>query len=133
MQIERPIIILYCGSFSPISVAHLRSIEVAKHHLEKEGFTVTVIISPVGDAYKKKDLLPASQRLDLLQLAVTNLDYIKISDWECNQDVFIRTLLVLEHFAEENPGVPVKLLCGSDLLESFNIPGVWTEQDVIKF
>ena len=128
---SKPLVLLYCGSFSPISVAHLRSIEVGKNYLEKQGYTVTVIISPVGDAYKKKDLLPAAQRIEILQLAAKNSDYIQVSDWESKREEYTRTLLVLQHFSEENPGVPVRLLCGSDLLESFNMPGVWADEDVM--
>lgn len=29
--------------------------------------------------------------------------------------------------------VQIKLLCGADLLESFATPGLWAEEDVIKF
>ena len=31
---------------------------------------------------------------------------------------------------KEHTNVKMKLLCGGDLLESFDTPGVWTEEDV---
>lgn len=32
----------------------------------------------------------------------------------------------------EGENVHVKLLCGADLLESFAVPGLWLEEDVIN-
>jgi len=32
--------------------------------------------------------------------------------------------------ADNKDSVEIKLLCGSDVLESFAIPGLWTNEDV---
>lgn len=35
-----------------------------------------------------------------------------------------------EGIKESKGNIQLKLLCGADLLESFAIPGVWSEEDV---
>jgi len=32
--------------------------------------------------------------------------------------------------SNDNESVQIKLLCGSDVLESFAVPGLWTNEDV---
>lgn len=53
------------------------------------------IISPVGDAYKKKDLGKACHRLKMAKLATENSDWITVDDWECHQDAWVQTVKVV--------------------------------------
>uniref|UniRef100_A0A2I3GUW7 Nicotinamide nucleotide adenylyltransferase 1 n=1 Tax=Nomascus leucogenys TaxID=61853 RepID=A0A2I3GUW7_NOMLE len=59
------VVLLACGSFNPITNMHLRLFELAKDYMNGTGrYTVVKgIISPVGDAYKKKGLIPAYHRV----------------------------------------------------------------------
>lgn len=105
-------------------------------------------LSPVGDAYKKKGLAPAKDRVNMCQLAVENQDqdseFIMVDTWEAVQTEYQPTAKVLDHFDHEineriggiddGTGKKVKvkicLLGGADLIETFSQPGVWSEADL---
>lgn len=56
------------------------------------------VVSPVHDAYGKKDLESSTHRLAMLKLALQNHDWIKLSNWECKQETWSRTRQVLQHY-----------------------------------
>jgi nicotinamide mononucleotide adenylyltransferase len=92
----------------------------------------------------------------MLKLAISSSDWIKISEWETQQDEWTKTISVLEHHQKalnfilknsngntsrvlpswipENitqfKNVEIKLLCGGDMLESFEKSDLWTQNDV---
>nr|KYP73545.1 Nicotinamide mononucleotide adenylyltransferase 3 [Cajanus cajan] len=85
---------------------HLRMFELARDALNSDGYCVIGgYMSPVNDAYKKK----------------------------ANQSTYQRTLTVLSRVHNSvcetglvsRESLKVMLLCGSDLLHSFCIPGFW--------
>lgn len=115
-------------------------------------------MSPVHDQYGKKGLVSQTHRLAMLKLALASSTWIRISDWECQQEAWTRTRATLQHHQNylnsiirdlngvntsnlqwhwlpddvkqlKDP-VKIKLLCGADLLESFATPGLWDEDDV---
>ncbi|KAF9587010.1 hypothetical protein IFM89_020522 [Coptis chinensis] len=61
-----------------------------------------------------------------------------VDSWEAKQSNYQRTLTVLARISSsvcESKSIPreslrVMLVCGSDLLESFSIPGVWIREQV---
>lgn len=55
------------------------------------------IISPVGDAYRKKGLIEASHRLEMARLATANSDWIKVDDWESLQAEWLETAKVVRY------------------------------------
>lgn len=55
------------------------------------------ILSPVHDAYGKKELVSAKHRCEMLRLALQNSGWIRLSDWECHQEGWTRTRLVLQY------------------------------------
>ncbi|XP_071948510.1 nicotinamide/nicotinic acid mononucleotide adenylyltransferase 1-like isoform X1 [Antedon mediterranea] len=195
------VLLLCCGSFNPITNMHLRMFEIAKDYLHRTGNYKVLggIISPVNDAYGKKDLIDSVHRLEMCRLALQSSDWIKVDSWECEQNKWHPTAKVLKHHQqttpakymtnkdaqsrgvkrrrpnqgestqdnEENnsrvsprlqgrykpvkltPSIPntqrfvhseaqdqiegdieIKLLCGADLLESFAVPGLWSDQDM---
>lgn len=64
---KTPLILVACGSFSPITYLHLRMFEMAadfaKFNTEFE--VMAGYMSPVSDAYKKAGLASAEHRYDL--------------------------------------------------------------------
>ncbi|CAO2841294.1 unnamed protein product [Amaranthus hypochondriacus] len=137
---EKPYVVLVAtGSFNPPTYMHLRMFELARDALNSEGYTVIgAYLSPVNDAYKKKGLVSADHRIQMCQLACKSSDFIMVHRWEAKQVTYQRTLTVLSRvksFICENSHVPaeslrVMLVCGSDLLESFGVPGVWIPEQV---
>lgn len=103
-------------------------------------------LSPVNDAYGKSSLVDAEHRVRMCERSVESSDLIAVDTWECKQAEYFPSLPVLVHFrtnvrnivAQSLPegvsiddvNVQVLMLCGTDLLESFNTPGVWAAQDI---
>ncbi|XP_071623243.1 nicotinamide/nicotinic acid mononucleotide adenylyltransferase 1 [Heliangelus exortis] len=172
------VVLLACGSFNPITNMHLRLFELAKDYFHETGKYKVIkgIISPVGDAYKKKGLISANHRVTMAKLATKNSDWVEVDEWESSQSEWMETLKVLRYqhqkFLSPDPtnslqnadckpltkpgrkrkqepnrhepikkknqtpaikSVPqVKLLCGSDMLESFGIPNLWKLEDITE-
>jgi len=135
-----PVVLLGCGSFSPVTFMHLRMFESAKDAIKlrrPQWELIGGFMSPVADAYGKKGLAPAVDRLEMCRLATANSDWIMIDPWEANQPSYSTTIRVLKHIHSEvnklvktgEKPIRVLLLCGSDLLESFQ-PGVWDIADM---
>ncbi|KZC12425.1 Nicotinamide mononucleotide adenylyltransferase 1 [Dufourea novaeangliae] len=55
------------------------------------------VISPVHDAYAKKELASATHRCAMLRLALQNSDWIRLSSWETRQNGWTKTRLSLQH------------------------------------
>ncbi|KAI4460449.1 nicotinamide mononucleotide adenylyltransferase [Holotrichia oblita] len=157
----KKIVLLSCGSFNPPTNMHLRMFELARDQLHKLGYEVVLgLISPVHDGYGKKGLVPSTDRIAMLKLALQDSDWIKLSDWEPSQENHTRTAVVIKYHQthinnilnnklndnineqdipwflnglQSLPGdiynIQVKLLCGADLLESFDTPGLWAIED----
>ena len=96
-------------------------------------------------------LLPSNHRVEMVQKAIENYDFVKISTWEAEQKKWNRTRAVLDEHMRQiaetiNNAEALKpdwlpdsdlieppkifLLCGGDLLESFSVPGLWQTEDV---
>ncbi|XP_075513300.1 nicotinamide/nicotinic acid mononucleotide adenylyltransferase-like isoform X1 [Primulina tabacum] len=133
------VVLVATGSFNPPTYMHLRCFELSRDALNSQGFCVIGgYISPVNDAYKKKGLLPAQHRVTMCDLACRSSNFIMVDSWEASQDTYQRTLTVLsrvrtslcESGCISHESLKVMLLCGSDLLESFTVPGVWIREQV---
>lgn len=142
-----PLVIVACGSFSPVTYLHLRMFEMALDAiLEQTRFEVIGgFYSPVSDNYKKQGLAPAHHRVRMCELACERTSlWLMVDAWESLQEKYTRTALVLDHFNEEinikrggirtklgeQRGVKIMLLAGGDLIESMGEPDVWADQDL---
>ncbi|XP_010252780.1 PREDICTED: nicotinamide/nicotinic acid mononucleotide adenylyltransferase isoform X2 [Nelumbo nucifera] len=105
------VVLVSTGSFNPPTYMHLRMFELARDALNSEGYCVIGgYMSPVNDTYKKRAKQSSYQRT-LTVLA-------RIQSCLCRTGVISRESL------------KVMLVCGSDLLESICIPGVWISEQV---
>jgi nicotinamide mononucleotide adenylyltransferase len=137
---KKPAVLVSCGSFSPITFLHLRMFEMARDQLNSSGWDVLgAFASPVADAYGKKDLASADDRFEMVRLALESSDWIALDRWEGLKSEWTRTRVTLEHFQAQvdaacgthnGQQVRVQLLCGSDLLDSFNTPNLWAVDDM---
>jgi nicotinamide mononucleotide adenylyltransferase len=96
-------------------------------------------LSPVSDAYNKPGLCSAHDRVQMARLACQQSNWLMVDEWESlwRQGVFERTASVLDHFDEcvnahrpNDRRVRVMLLAGGDLIESFQVPGLWAPEDL---
>ncbi|PIM99813.1 Nicotinamide mononucleotide adenylyl transferase [Handroanthus impetiginosus] len=133
------VVLVSTGSFNPPTYMHLRCFELARDAIRSQGFCVLGgYMSPVNDSYKKKGLVHAEHRLAMCQLACRSSDFIMVDPWEASQSTYQRTLTVLsrvrtslcESGIVSDELLKVMFVCGSDLLESFSIPGVWIRDEV---
>ncbi|ONI11372.1 hypothetical protein PRUPE_4G103800 [Prunus persica] len=139
---KKYVVLVATGSFNPPTYMHLRMLELARDALSSEGFCVIGgYMSPVNDAYYKRGLISAEHRVQLCRLACQSSEFIMVDPWEARQSSFQRTLTILSRVkgslseAGLIPSESLKcmLVCGSDLLHSFGIPGIWiAEQGNIR-
>lgn len=128
-------VLISCGSFNPVTVMHLRMFDLARHHLKtkKNIEVVKGVISPTNDHYAtiKPSLSPAFHRLAMIRLALRDAEsqWIACDDWETQQHGWVRTLPALRHY-ETVYGKNLRLLCGADLLESFLVPDLWSDEHI---
>ena len=125
------IILLACGSFSPPTFMHLRMLEMAREHMVALNHTVELgVLSPVNDKYPKPGLLKSHHRVKMCRLATIGSDWIKVWDYEANQPEWTRTALVIAELEKEQKDAKVMLVAGADMLESFNVSGLWSDEDI---
>ncbi|XP_037805657.1 nicotinamide/nicotinic acid mononucleotide adenylyltransferase 3 isoform X1 [Lucilia sericata] len=93
------IVLIACGSFSPPTPMHFRMFEIAKDHFEMQGTHKVIggIVSPTHDAYGKKGLAPGKHRCSMVKLALQSSTWIRLSEWETQQDGWSRTQAVLQY------------------------------------
>ncbi|XP_020035751.1 nicotinamide/nicotinic acid mononucleotide adenylyltransferase 3 isoform X2 [Castor canadensis] len=152
MKSRIPVVLLACGSFNPITNMHLRLFEVARDHLHQTGMYQVIqgIISPVNDKYGKKDLVASHHRVAMARLALQTSDWIRVDPWESEQAQWMETVKVLRHHHSEllRSPLPVegtdrgqalsvpaaalelKLLCGADVLKTFQTPNLWEDAHI---
>jgi len=143
---KTPIVLVACGSFSPVTYLHLRMFEMAKDYVRQNtDFEILGgYLSPVSDMYKKPGLLSARHRVNMCTLAAEDSDtWLMVDSWEAFQ-TYQRTAIVLDHFDHEintvlggvyttdgeHRKVRVMLLAGSDLIGTMSEPGVWSYSDL---
>lgn len=142
-----PLVIVACGSFSPITYLHLRMFEMALDSVnEQTRFEVVGgYYSPVSDTYQKPGLAPSHHRVRMCELACERTSsWLMVDAWESLQPSYTRTAKVLDHFNHEinvkrggiltstgeKIGVKIMLLAGGDLIESMGEPNVWADADL---
>ncbi len=134
-----PLVLVACGSFSPITYLHLRMFEMAAD-FAKFNTKFEILggyMSPVSDAYKKAGLASAHHRLRMCEIAVNQTsNWLMVDPWEALQETYTPTAKVLDHIdheinvvqggVEDVNGVkrPVRiaLLAGADLIQTMVRP-----------
>jgi len=144
---KTPLLLVACGSFSPITFLHLRMFVMAadyvKHNTEFE--MIGGYLSPVSDAYKKQGLAAAEHRVAMCQLAIDKAStWLMVDTWEAEKKEYQPTAKVLDHFDYEintvrkgidagdgtRKPVRIALLAGADLIQTMSTPGIWSEKDL---
>ncbi|KAK4232595.1 nicotinamide mononucleotide adenylyl transferase [Podospora fimiseda] len=147
-----PLVLVSCGSFSPITFLHLRMFEMALDYVRfNTDFEVCAgYLSPVSDAYKKVGLAPGHHRVAMCSRSIEPSPWLMVDPFEtvnCNEKgepEYVPTAKVLRHFDHEintvlggiegTDGIKRKakiaLLAGADLIMSMGEPGLWSPIDL---
>jgi len=141
----QPVVLLSTGSLCPVHLGHVKNLELVRKALEQSRMAVVGgFISPTHDGYvrnkylssflgddkeaRKEGWLDMRQRLELVQLAVADSDWIVADGWEVEQDAFIDFPQVAEAFQEELrrlfPDCKLLYVCGEDLGRRFYDQGL---------
>lgn len=144
---KTPLVLMACGSFSPVTFLHLRLFEMANDYIKfgrTEFEVVGGYLSPVSDAYKKAGLASAEHRLNMCEIACQNSGFVMVDPWEAVQKEYQPTANVLDHAENEinvlrggvttvdggRKNARIVLLAGADLIQTMSTPGVWSHQDL---
>lgn len=69
----------------------------------------------------------------MVECAVESSDWISVDKWESEQPEYVPTRVVLDHLAAVHGNkYKIFFVGGSDLIDSFAIPNVWSEEDLIR-
>ncbi|XP_045110989.1 nicotinamide/nicotinic acid mononucleotide adenylyltransferase 1-like isoform X4 [Portunus trituberculatus] len=93
------VVLLACGSFNPPTNMHLRMFEIARDFLHRTTnyHVVAGLMSPVHDKYGKEGLVNATDRVQMLRLALNSSAWVHVSEWETHQDDWTPTREVLQY------------------------------------
>lgn len=127
MTAPTKIMLIACGSFNPCTPMHFRMFgnkiaenvskiastyqnrllpEIARDHFNQMGTAEVVggIVSPVHDSYGKKGLVSASHRCTMIKIGLQSSDWVRLSDWETQQEEWTRTRLTLQYHQVKDRG-----------------------------
>ena len=109
---------LFFGSFNPIHIGHLI---LANYILENSDMDeLWFVVSPQNPFKDKKSLLKDHNRLDMVQLAITNYPKMRASNVEFSLPVPSYTIDTLTYLKEKHPDYSFSLIMGEDNLGSLH-------------
>ncbi|KAH8887666.1 Nucleotidylyl transferase [Thozetella sp. PMI_491] len=149
---KTPLVLVACGSFSPVTYLHLRMFEMASDYIRfNTNFEVVGgYLSPVSDGYKKVGLAAGHHRVNMCAAAIAPSSWLMVDPFEtvsCDAEgnpEYVPTATVLRHFDHEINTViggirgtdgtmkkaRIALLAGADLVMSMGEPGLWAPADL---
>jgi len=111
-------IAIFSGSFNPIHNGHLA---IAREVLAQGAADeLWFLVSPQNPLKKNIDLLPETNRLEMVKLAIENEPGMKASDFEFHLPRPTYTINTLERLRDNYPEHQFKLLIGGDNLVIFH-------------
>jgi nicotinamide mononucleotide adenylyltransferase len=149
---KTPLVLVACGSFSPVTVLHLDMFELAERHIERTKFEIVGnYMSPCSDTYGKSSLVPVHHRIEMCKLAIQERQSnVMIDEWEAlrrdssGRPIYTRTADVLKRLDEqlndvlggiqtvdgETVRAKVMMLIGADLAMTMSDPNIWAPSDI---
>ncbi len=109
---------LFFGSFNPIHIGHLA---IANYIVEfSEIDEVWFVVSPHNPLKQKQSLLADYHRLELVNLAIENIQYFKSSNIEFNLPQPSYTIDTLTYINEKFPKHDFSIIMGMDSLQNIH-------------
>lgn len=110
-------IALFGGSFDPVHKEHIEYIKAAKKALLLD--KVIVIPSYLAPHKELGSVASGGDRLNMCRLALEDLPYAEVSDFELSRQEKSYSYITVEHFANLYRGSELYFLVGADMLEDF--------------
>lgn len=100
------------GSFNPPTKAHIEIIKKvgSLNYIDK------TLILPVGDFYKKEDLISVNHRINMLNVIFKDMDNFIVSNLEAKFNKQLKTLESLRLLKEQYPKNDIAFVMGADNL-----------------
>ena len=98
------------GCFNPPTIAHISLAE----KVLKDAKLDKVIFVPVGDFYKKRELVPAIYRYNMLKIATKDLPNIEVSELEIRKTEIIYAVDVFRLIKKEYQNDDIYFIMGAD-------------------
>lgn len=119
---------IFGGSFNPVHSEHIKvALEAVKELQLNKLFIIPTYVAPHKQGV---EVLSASDRLNMLNLAFLGNDKIVISDYEIKAQGVSYSYLTIRHFKELYSDSELFFLMGSDMLENF--PTWKNPDDIVK-
>jgi len=108
---------LFFGSFNPVHIGHMALANYMLSFTDIE--RIWFVVSPHNPLKNKAGLLNQHERLNLVNLAIGDNDYMRSSNIEFNLPQPSYTINTLVHLKEKYPEHQFSLIMGQDNLQSF--------------
>lgn len=105
-------IVVFGGAFNPPTIAH----EAIARQIISDLPCEKLLFLPVGDHYNKKGLLPAKERIHMLELVCDSLPHAHVSDLEAAHPKVLTTFESLQLVRERYPDKKIAFVMGADNL-----------------
>lgn len=98
------------GSFNPPTYAHL---EIARISIQEQNLD-RVYFVPVGNSYKKPELIDENYRYEMLQIMSKNFNNIDVENIELNKNESISAIQAFEMIEKKYEGTEIYFIMGAD-------------------
>ena len=108
---------IFGGSFDPVHIEHIR---VAQSAVETLALDTLFVMPAYAPPHKKgKILSPDYDRLEMCRLAFSDMEKVRVSDYEIAKQGTSYTYLTCRHFRKQYPQAEIFWLVGTDMLRDF--------------
>jgi nicotinate-nucleotide adenylyltransferase len=105
---------IFGGSFDPIHYGHLLLAECCREQCRLDA--VWFLPAAVPPHKRDRELTPAAQRIEMLELAIAGNPAFSVCRYETDRGGVNYTVDTLSHFREEDPNRELFFLLGADML-----------------
>ncbi|AKU79535.1 nicotinate-nucleotide adenylyltransferase [Spiroplasma turonicum] len=107
---------LFGGSFDPIHTDHVNIIKSCKENLK---FDEVWVIPTYLNPFKHLSYSSVNQRLEMINIAIRNLNYVKVDKYEVSKTERSYTYDTICYFKNKYHDIEFTFIMGSDQLEKF--------------
>ncbi|WP_041618977.1 nicotinate-nucleotide adenylyltransferase [Spiroplasma taiwanense] len=109
-------IALFGGSFDPVHTDHINIIKSCKKNL---CFDEVWVIPAYVNPFKTISSSSVAQRLEMLEIALSDLEYVKIEKYEISKTKRSYTYDTVSYYKNKYPDISFAFIMGSDQLDNF--------------